>query len=443
VAQAYRAPEATTVTAQIARITTSTPLLLRWWIGFLFSCALVLLFLASVAWLFWAGVGVWGINIPVNWGIAISNTVWWIGLGHAGTFISAMLLLMQQDWRNSLNRFAEAMTLFAATCAALYPVLHLGRPFFFYWMAPYPNPMALWPQFRSPLVWDFFAISVYVLVSFIFWYIGIVPDLATVRDRAKDRWGRTFYGLLCLGWRGSARHWALWRRTYLYIAFLAMPLVVSVHSGVSMLFAAGPIAGWHTTIFPPYFVIGAVFSGFAVVIMIGIVLRRAFALANLVTAQHLDNLARWLLITGLLTAYGYIFEAFNAWYSGDAFERQTLMDRLTGPFALSYWTAVGLNFIPLQLMWSRRLRRNLVVLFTVALAVAVGMWFERYMLVVSTLSQDYLPAMYGPYVASFWEWTLFAGLVGLFLFLFFLFVRFMPLISIFEVREVMEERKPS
>ena len=405
------------------------------------SGLMVVMLLVSVFWLFFKGVGVWGINIPVNWGIAISNTVWWIGIGHAGTFISAVLLVTGQHWRNSLNRFAEAMTLLAAGCAAMYPVLHLGRPFYFYWVIPYPNVMHLWPQFRSPLEWDMFAFFTYLTVSLVFWYVGMIPDMAALRDTATSRRRQVVYGLMALGWRGSAVHWARWRRAYLIVAAIAVPLVVSVHSGVAMLFAVGPIPGWHSTIFPPYFVLGAVFSGFAVVIMLAIVLRAAFGFRDLITDRHMDLLGQWLLATGLMTSYGYVMDAFTAWYSADPFERGTLLDRVAGPYAVSYWTAVALNFVPLQLLWLPRLRRTMPAMFAVALAVTIGMWFERYMLVESALARDFLPSSWGAYVPSVWEWTLFFGLVGFFLFAFTLFVRFLPSVPIAEVKEVLHEER--
>jgi molybdopterin-containing oxidoreductase family membrane subunit len=294
------------ITDQIARIPLQFPTRRRWLVALAFSSLLLLLFFVSVAVLFTRGVGIWGINIPVNWAFAIHNYVWWLGIGHAGTLISALLLLIGREWRNSLNRFAETMTLFAVICAAIYPVLHLGRPWFIYWIFPYPSTMQVWPQFRSPLEWDIWAILTYLTVSLVFWYIGLVPDLAAARDRARRRGWQVFFGVLCLGWRGSAVHWMRWRQSYLLIAALAVPLVVSVHSEVSLLFAAGQIPGWHSTIFPPYFVLGAAFSGFAVVAMIAILIRALFNLENLVTDDHLDVLAKVLLACGLMTAYGYV-----------------------------------------------------------------------------------------------------------------------------------------
>jgi molybdopterin-containing oxidoreductase family membrane subunit len=427
------------VSGQIARIPLEHPQARNWWLFFGAAVALLLMYLISAAVLFWRGVGVWGNNIPVNWGLAISNYIWWLGLGHAGTLISAMLLLLNQSWRNSLNRFAEAMTLFAVVCAGLYPILHLGRPWYFYWMAPYPSTLGVWPQFRSPLTWDFFAVLTYLTVSVLFWYIGVIPDLASVRDRAKRPGAQIFYGLFALGWRGASRHWARWRKAYRLTAAIAVPLVVSVHSEVSLLFAAGPIPGWNSTVFPPYFVLGAAFSGFAVVAMIAVVLRRAFGLERLVTEGHLDRLGMLVLVTGLMTAYGYVSEVFSALYSGGAQELGTLHDRLAGRYAWSYWGAVVLNFLPIQLMWWKSLRRNSVVLFAVGLSVGVGMWMERYMLLVTSLYRDYLVSSWGPYHASVWEWTLYIGSIGLFLTPFLLFVRYLPMISAFEVEEAMSE----
>lgn len=426
---------------QIAAVTLESPMRRRWLIGLGLSGGLVLLLLISILYLFYAGVGIWGNNAPAFWGLAIVNYVWWIGIGNAGTLISALLLLLSAQWRNSLNRFAEAMTVFAAICASLLPILHLGRPWLFYWLLPYPNTMNLWPQFRSPLVWDVFAVPIYLIVSIIFWYIGLIPDLASLRDRARHRSGQVFYGLFALGWRGSARHWQRWRQVYRLIAVLAVPLVFSVHSGVAMLYAASHLPGWHTTIFPPFFVIGAMFSGFAMVGMIAVVLRHTFRLENLVTARHLDILGMVLLASGLATGYGYLMEAFSAWYAG-GFERATLYDRLTGLYAWSFWGAIACNIVAIQALWLRSVRRNPWALFAISLIVTVGMWLERYMLQVVTLYRDFLPSAWGFFAPTFWSLSLFAGTIGLFLFLFLLFVRFLPLISIFEVEEVLRhERK--
>jgi Ni/Fe-hydrogenase subunit HybB-like protein len=427
------------VTDQLASIPLHFPSRRRWLIVlFLSSLLLGLLFIAATV-LFATGVGIWGLNIPVNWAFAIHNYVWWLGIGHAGTLISALLLLLGRDWRNSLNRFAETMTLFAVVCAGIYPILHLGRPWFVYWMFPYPATMKVWPQFRSPLEWDIWAVLTYLTVSIVFWYIGLVPDLAAARDRAHRRRWQVFFGVLSLGWRGSALHWMRWHQAYRLLAALAVPLVVSVHSEVSLLFAAGTIPGWHSTIFPPYFVLGAAFSGFAVVSMIAIAIRSLFNLQNLVTDQHLDILGKVLLATGLMTAYGYVFEVFDALYSGNAHEVQTLNDRFFGEYWWSYWGAVFFNFIVLQPLWLKVVRRTPWMLFTISTSVAVGMWLERYMILVTSLYRDFLVSSWGIYHPTFWDWAIYAGTIGLFMVPFLLIIRLLPVISIFETKEVLHE----
>jgi len=430
------------VTREVTRIPLEFPHKRTWWIAFLAAVSLLGVYLISAGVTFAEGIGVWGNDIPVNWGIAISNYIWWIGIGHAGTLISAMLLMMRQNWRNSLNRFAEAMTLFAVTCGGLYPIIHLGRPWFFYWMAPYPATMGVWPQFKSPLTWDFFAVLTYLTVSAMFWYIGIIPDLAATRDRATRYSAKVFFGVLALGWRGAARHWARWRQAYRICAAIAVPLVISVHSEISMIFAAGPVPGWMSTVFPPYFVLGAAFSGFAVVSMIATVTRHAFGLKDLITDLHLDMLGRLTLATGMMTAYGYFADVFGSLYGGEKFELHTAYERFFGEVAWAYWGAVILNFIPLQLLWLRRWRVNPVALFLVGLSATVGMWCERYMLLVSSLYRDYLVSSWGHFWPSFWEWSLFFGSIGLWLTLFLLFVRALPMISAFEIKEAtFEERE--
>ncbi len=429
------------ITTEVSRVPLRFPAKVPWTIAFLFALSLLALFFVSVLYLFSRGVGVWGLNIPINWAFAIHNYVWWLGIGHAGTLISAMLLLMGQDWRNSLNRFAEAMTLCAVMCAGIYPILHLGRPWFFYWMFPYPATMGVWPQFRSPLEWDIWAVLTYLTVSLVFWYIGLIPDLATVRDRATSRGKKIFFGIFSLGWRGSARHWNRWQKTYRIIAAIAVPLVVSVHSEVSMLFAAGQIPGWHSTIFPPYFVLGAAFSGFAVVAMIAVPVRAMFHVKNLVTDRHLDVLGKVFLTTGLMTAYGYVFEVWDAFYSGNVHEIATVHDRFFGPYAWSYWGAVFLNFVPLQALWFRSVRRNGPLLFMIGTSAMIGMWFERYMILVTSLYKDFLPSSFGEFHASFWDWSTYFGTVGLFLTPFLLFLRFIPSISMAEDKEVLAEEE--
>jgi molybdopterin-containing oxidoreductase family membrane subunit len=430
------------ITEEVDTIPLAYPKPRAWALCFGFALLLLMLFFISVEVVFNDGVGVWGNNIPVGWGFPIANYIWFLGIGHAGTLISALLLLVNVHRRNALSRFAEAMTLFAVVCAGLYPIIHLGRPWLFYWMAPYPNTMTIWPQFKSPLAWDFFAVLTYLTVSALFWYIGIIPDLASVRDLSRKRWRQVFYGLISLGWRGSAHHWARWNQAYRITAAIAVPLVVSVHSEISLLFAAGPIPGWNSTVFPPYFVLGAAFSGFAIVSMITIVLRHALGLQDLVTKRHLDLLGILLLATGLMTAYGYWVEVFDTFYGGEQQEVGTLFDRLSGDYAYSYWGALIANFVPLQLLWFRKIRTSPVLLFLIGLSVAIGMWFERYMLLVSTLYRDYLVSSWRDYHPTFWDWSLFAGMFGVFLVPFLLFVRFLPVVSAFEVKEaVAEERK--
>lgn len=435
------APSTAAAARRVTRLPLAYPGRTAWRLAFAAALLLLMLFAVAAGVLFWDGVGVWGTTIPVNWGLAIANYVWFLGIGHAGTLISALLLITGAEWRNALNRFAEAMTLVAVLCAGLYPILHLGRPWLFYWMAPYPNTMGLWPQFKSPLTWDFFAVLTYLTVSALFWYIGIVPDLAAVRDRAKRRRAQVFYGLLALGWRGSARHWARWRQAYRLTAAIAVPLVVSVHSEISLLFAAGPVPGWTSTLFPPYFVLGAAFSGFATVAMIAVTLRHALGLQALVRERHLDLLGILLLATGWMTAYGYWAEAFDTLYSADKEDVATLFDRLIGAYAWSYWGAIVANFVPLQLLWFRRVRVFPPALFLIGLSVTIGMWFERYMLLVTSLYRDWLVSSYGEYHASFWEWALFAGMLGVFLVPFLLFVRFLPVISAFEIEEAAAEAR--
>jgi molybdopterin-containing oxidoreductase family membrane subunit len=411
-----------------------------WFLGFTLALVATLIFFFACAVLFWKGPGIWGIDIPVAWGYAIGNFVWWIGIGHAGTFISAILLLLRQRWRTSINRFAEAMTLFAAGIAGIFPILHLGRPWFFYWLVPYPDAMNVWPQWRSPLVWDIFAISTYLIVSLLFWYIGLIPDLATLRDRARTRAQQIIYGLFALGWRGEARHWARHQSAYLLLAGLATPLVVSVHSVVSLDFAIGNTPGYHSTLFPPYYVAGALFSGFAMVLTLAIPLRHFFRLHDLITLDHLDNAAKVMLATGWLVAYGYLAEAFMAFYSADQFEMYMMKNRMSGPYAPVFWALIACNVLIPQLLWVRRWRRNVAVLFALSLIVNMGMWMERFLIVVSSLHRDFMPSSWGMFYPTGWDWTHLFGSIGMFALLFMLFVRFLPAISIYEVREQLRER---
>ncbi len=410
-----------------------------WWFGFTLAFALLMVFLMAVTYLLYKGVGIWGINVPVAWGFAIINFVWWIGIGHAGTFISAILLLVFQKWRNSINRFTEAMTLFAVACAGMFPLLHLGRPWVFYWIVPYPNTMGLWPQWRSPLVWDLFAVSTYFTVSLLFWYVGLIPDLATLRDRSQQRWKQVLFGLGALGWRGSAIHWQRYKITYLLLAGLAAPLVLSVHRVVSFDFSVALTPGWHSTIFPPFFVAGAIYSGFAMVLNIIIPVRYLYKLHAFITERTLNNMANVMLVVGLIVCYGYATEAFMGWFSGDIYERYLIYNRFFGPYAWSYWALMLCNVLVPQALWSRRVRMNPVWLFVVALFINVGMWLERFTIVIISLQREFSPSKWGMYYPTFWDYATFAGTLGLFFTLLFLFIRFLPMISMTEVRELVAD----
>ena len=425
-----------TVTDKIADVilTKTTP---KWWLlGFTIAFGLLMVFLTAVTWLFVKGVGVWGVNWPVGWGFAIINFVWWIGIGHAGTLISAILLLFRQEWRTSINRFAEAMTLFAVACAGMFPVLHLGRPWLFYWLLPYPNTMTLWPQFRSPLIWDVFAVTTYATVSAMFWFVGLVPDLATMRDRAKNKAARLLYGMGSLGWRGSARHWHNYETAYLLLAGLSTPLVLSVHTVVSFDFSIGIVPGWHATIFPPYFVAGAIYAGFAMVLLLAIPLRVAFGWKDFITDRHLENMGKVMLATGLIVFYGYVMELFFAWYSANTYETFMARNRVFGPYWAFWWALIFCNGFTPQLLWFRRIRTSPLWLFLISLVVSVGMWLERFVIVVTSLTRDFLPSSWGLYKGTVWDWATFIGTLGLFSTLFFLFIRILPAISIFEMRTI-------
>src|ERR1700674_4371950 len=427
------------VTDKISAIVLTRPTSLGWFVGFSIAFSLMGLMTIAIAWLVIKGTGIWGINIPIGWGFAIVNFVWWIGIGHAGTLISAILLLLRQKWRTSINRFAEAMTLFAVSCAGMFPLLHMGRPWLAYWMTPYPNPMWLWPQFRSPLVWDVFAVSTYATVSLLFWFVGLVPDLATLRDRARNRAAKIVYGILAMGWRGSAVHWSRYETASLRLAGLATPLVVSVHTVVSFDFSVAQVAGWHTTIFPPYFVAGAIYSGFAMVMTLAIPIRKFYNLEDFITMRHLGNMAKVMLATGLIVAYGYMMETFMAFYSGNPFDRFLIINRMTGPYAFFYWMLIACNIVIPQIMWLRSVRNNVAILFVISLIVNVGMWLERFVIVVISLHRDFLPSSWGMYYPTRWDWATYVGTIGLFLTLLFLFIRFLPVISIYEMRTLVEE----
>jgi molybdopterin-containing oxidoreductase family membrane subunit len=430
------------VTDKIANLVLTRRVHWPWLTMFLFTFAGTLVFFGAIAWLFAVGVGIWGVNIPVAWGFAIGNFVWWIGIGHAGTFISAFLLLLRQKWRTSINRFAEAMTLFAASIAGMFPILHLGRPWFFYWLIPYPGVMNVWPQWRSPLVWDIFAISTYLIVSLLFWYVGLIPDLGTLRDRAGMRGSRIkqfAYGVLALGWRGEARHWSRYESAYLLLAGLATPLVISVHSVVSFDFAIGNTPGYHSTIFPPYFVAGALFSGFAMVLTLAIPLRHFFGLQDFITVRHLSNAAKLMLLTSLIVAYSYLSEIFTAFYSGDPYEIYITVNRWMGAYAPVYWGMMICNIAVPQLLWWRRIRHSVLILFIISIVVNIGMWMERFMIVVTSLHRDFMPSAWGMFVPTFWDWTHLLGSIAFFVWLFLLFIRFLPAISIAEMRELVHE----
>lgn len=427
------------VTDKISSIVLKRRTPLWWFLGFAISFMLAQVLLLSITYLVFTGIGVFGTNQPVGWAMPIINFVWWIGIGHAGTLISAILLLLRQEWRTSINRFAEAMTLFAVACAGLYPVFHTGRPWLAYWLFPYPNTMGVWPQFRSPLMWDVFAVSTYGTVSALFWFVGLIPDFATLRDRARSKPFQILYGLLAMGWRGSARHWHRYEMAYLLLAGLATPLVLSVHTIVSFDFAVGIIPGWHATIFPPYFVAGAVYAGFAMVLLLTIPLRKLYGLEGFITMRHVHNMAKVMLATGLIVGYGYIMEAFFGWYSGNKYEAFMIKNRAFGPYWYYYWALIFCNIITPQFLWSKRIRENTLLLWIIALVVSIGMWLERFVIVVTSLHRDFLPSSWGMYQPSFWDWSMYVGTIGLFFALLFLFIRFLPMISIFEMRTILPE----
>ena len=431
-----------TVTDKIASLVLRKKTPLWWFAGFALAFGLLQLFLMSTAWLLVRGVGIWGVNVPVGWAFAIINFVWWIGIGHAGTLISAILLLLRQQWRTSINRFAEAMTLFAVACAGMFPILHMGRPWIgAYWLMPYPNTMGLWPNFKSPLIWDVFAVSTYATVSALFWFVGLIPDLATLRDRATNKYVKILYGMGAMGWRGSARHWNNYETAYLILAALSTPLVVSVHTVVSFDFAVANLPGWHATIFPPYFVAGAIYAGFAMVLTLAIPQRKFFGLEDFITGKHLENMGKVLLATSLIVVYGYAMEAFMAWYSGSTFERFMLWNRMFGSYGWTYWALLFCNLLTPQLMWFKRFRTSVPWLFAVAMVVNVGMWLERFVIVVTSLHRDFLPSSWGMYSPTFWDWATFLGTIGLFLTLFCLVIRVLPTISIFEMRTILPDAK--
>lgn len=410
-----------------------------WPIGFVLAAGFLAMYLFSLVTLFVVGVGIWGINVPVAWGFDIINFVWWIGIGHAGTLISAILLLFRQDWRTSINRAAEAMTIFAVACAGIYPLVHTGRPWLDYWMLPYPSSLGMWPQFRSALEWDVFAISTYATVSILFWFVGLLPDLATLRDRATNIWVKRFYALLSLGWRGSAKHWQRHEMASLILAGLSTPLVLSVHSIISFDFAIAQLPGWHVTVFPPYFVAGAVYCGFAMVINLLIPIRKWYGLQDLITMKHFDVMGKVMLASGLIVTYGYFCEVFYAWYSANTYEMFMAVNRMIGPYAWSYWALIICNVVVPQLLWSKRVRQNLPLMFIISIFINIGMWFERWVIIVLSLHRDFLPSSWGYYTPTQWDVMLYVGSFGWFFFLFFLFIRLLPMIATFEVRDLVHK----
>jgi molybdopterin-containing oxidoreductase family membrane subunit len=426
------------VTESVARPVEWKPPL-GWYAALLISLGMLGLFGISLTWLLLKGVGIWGNNNPVGWAFDIVNFVFWVGIGHAGTLISAVLFLFRQEWRTSINRSAEAMTIFAVMCALLFPAIHTGRPWLDYWLLPLPNEMKIYPQFRSPLMWDVFAVSVYFTISLVFWYLGLVPDLATMRDRARTRLRGILYGIFALGWRGSGRHWLHYERAYLLLAGLATPLVLSVHSVVSFDFAVSQLPGWHTTIFPPYFVAGAIFSGMAMVVTLMVICRVAFRLEHIVTLLHFDRMAKLMLVTGSMVGFAYGIEFFIAWYSGNPYEKFAFFNRALGQYAWAYWIMITCNLVVPQIFWWPKMRRNIPVLFAASILVNVGMWFERFVIVVTSLHSDFLPSSWDYYSPTIWDFTTLIGSFGLFFTLFCLFVRFLPMVAMAELKGVLPQ----
>jgi Ni/Fe-hydrogenase subunit HybB-like protein len=411
-----------------------------WWILFGISSSILALLLSMVAYLFYTGIGAWGVNNPVGWGFAIVNFVFWVGIGHAGTLISAILYLFRQKWRTGINRFAEAMTIFAVICALVFPGIHVGRVWMIWFLFPIPDQQLwLWPNFRSPLLWDVFAVGTYFTVSLLFWYMGLIPDIATLRDRARSRLRATIYGVFALGWRGSNRHWSRYERAYLILAALATPLVLSVHSVVSFDFAVAQLPGWHTTIFPPYFVAGAIFSGFAMVVFLAVIARSVYGLQEIITMRHLENMNKIILATGSMVGYAYIMEFFIAWYSGNPYESFSATNRAFGPYWWSYWIMVSCNVICPQLFWFKRIRTSITAMMIIAFFVNVGMWFERFVITVTSLSADFLPSSWGMYWPTWVDLCTLLGSFGLFFTLFLLFIRWLPMVAMAEVKAIMPQ----
>ncbi|HEX7128528.1 MAG TPA: NrfD/PsrC family molybdoenzyme membrane anchor subunit [Rhodanobacteraceae bacterium] len=428
--------DATSISTNISYITLQRPFGWLWLSGLSLAFLLSGLLTVGICWLLYAGVGIWGLNIPVAWSFAIANYVWWIAIGMGGTFISGAMYIARQKWRNSINRFAEAMTVFAVSVSGIFPILHLGRPWFFYWLFPYPDVMNLWPQWRSSLEWDFWAILAYLVVSIVWWYVGMLPDLATLRDRAPTIARARFYGLLALGWRGEARHWMRFEKLNLITAALAVVLVFSVHSMVALDFSEGLVPGWHETIFPPFFVAGALFSGFAMVLTLAIPLRKWFHLHAYLTERHIENIAKLMLAAGLFVDYSYFSEIYTAFFSMDRYDVAMTWHRIFGAYAWVFWGTILFNVAQIQLLWIKRVRRSATAVFVIAVGVLVGMWLERFMLIVSSLYEDFVPSAWGMFWPTFWDLAFLAGSVGLFYFMFLLFVRLLPVLSMFELRKL-------
>lgn len=431
----------TTITALISDIV-EKPTPIGWYIAFGISNILLFVLLGSIGYLVWEGTGIWGLNNPVGWGWAIINFVWWVGIGHAGTLISAILFLFRQDWRTAINRFAEAMTIFAVICALVFPGIHVGRIWIAYYMFPLPNQMGMWPNFNSPLLWDVFAVGTYFTVSLLFWFVGLVPDFATLRDRVKSKIGRIIYGVVALGWRGGNRQWQNYEKAYMILAGLATPLVLSVHTIVSFDFAVSIVPGWHTTIFPPYFVAGAIFSGFAMVLTLMIIARKIYGMTDIMSDDHIEKMNIVLMSTGTMVGFAYIMEFFIAWYGAVEYEKFAFINRATGSYAWAYWTMMTCNVISPQIFWVKKFRRNVTLTFILSIVVNIGMWFERFVITVTSLANDYLPSAWDYYSPTIFDMSTYIGTFGLFFTFFLLFLRFMPMVAIAEVKMIMPQANP-
>jgi molybdopterin-containing oxidoreductase family membrane subunit len=413
-----------------------------WWKAFGLANLALLIGLGMITLTVATGIGQWGENRTVGWAFDITNFVFWIGIGHAGTLISAILFLFRQKWRTSINRSAEAMTIFAVMTAGIFPLLHVGRQWLAFWLFPYPNQRLLWVNFRSPLLWDVFAVSTYFTISLTFWYIGLIPDLASVRDRAKNKVRKAIYGALSLGWTGSARAWNHYEMAYMLLAGLSTPLVLSVHSIVSFDFAVSILPGWHTTIFPPYFVAGAIFSGFAMVVTLLVICRKVLGLESYIRLVHLENMNKIIMLTGMMVGYAYATEFFTAWYSGNQYERYVFINRAFGPYGWSYWTMVSCNVLIPQLFWFKRIRRNIPAMFVISIFVNIGMWFERFVIIVTSLHRSYLPSSWSMYAPTLVEWGILIGSFGIFFTFFLIFLRVFPTIAMAEIKGVMHGAEP-